>query len=103
MISKPSLPSGELGQNAFGQTPHFVDRGVRRRAICAIGKLDIDVEGLQPRTAGVEILGGSSDHLICDVEAAPQLKLGDTVEFSVSYAAFIYAMLSPYVAKYYID
>ena len=103
LISKPSLPSGELGQNAFGQMPHFVDRGVRRRAICAIGKLDIDVEGLKPRTTGVEILGGSSDHLICDVEEAKHLKLGDTVEFSVSYAAFIYAMLSPYVAKYYVD
>ncbi|MFA6075232.1 MAG: alanine/ornithine racemase family PLP-dependent enzyme [Negativicutes bacterium] len=103
LIRKPSLPYGEIAQDAFGQVPHFADRGVRRRAICAIGKLDIDVEGLQPRVPGVEVLGGSSDHLICDVEAVPYLKLGDTVDFSVSYAAFIYAMLSPYVAKYYIE
>lgn len=103
LLRKPSFPIGEIAQDAFGEIPQFEDRGIRRRAICAIGRLDIEIDGLQPLTEGVEILGGSSDHLICDVEAARQLKLGDKVEFSVTYAAFIHAMLSPYMAKYYID
>ncbi len=35
---KPSVPIGEKGQDAFGGTPTFVDRGVRKRAILNLGR-----------------------------------------------------------------
>ena len=61
---KPSVPTGEIGRDAFGKVPTFVDRGVRKRILCAIGKQDIDLETLYPVDKGVIILGVSSDHLI---------------------------------------
>ena len=38
---KPSLPVGEVGVDAFGQKPHYEDRGIIKRAIIAIGKMCI--------------------------------------------------------------
>lgn len=65
---KPSMPTGETAQDAFGHIPLFADRGPRMRAICAIGRQDTVPEGLRPLEPGVEILGASSDHLILDVQ-----------------------------------
>ncbi|MDR1410675.1 MAG: alanine racemase, partial [Spirochaetaceae bacterium] len=39
---KPSMPSGESGFDAFGNRPVFEDRGMMKRAICAVGKQDLD-------------------------------------------------------------
>ncbi len=68
---KPSLPRGEIAQDAYGNRPTFDDRGERRRAILALGRQDVMAEWITPLDAGVEILGASSDHLIVDVEAMP--------------------------------
>ena len=47
---------------------------------------------------GVEILGGSSDHLICDVEELGRpLAAGDVLEFGLFYPAMIYLTRSPEV------
>ena len=46
---KPSLPSGEIAQDAFGKRPTFVDRGDRRRAIVALGRQDAIAENLSRR------------------------------------------------------
>ena len=45
---KPSAPTGETAQDAFGVLPGVVDRGVRNRAICNVGRQDVQVEGLVP-------------------------------------------------------
>jgi Predicted amino acid racemase len=45
---KPSMPIGERGQDAFGGTPEFEDRGVRLRAICNLGRQDVVVDGIEP-------------------------------------------------------
>ena len=45
---KPSKPIGEIGQDAFGNVPYFEDRGIRRRALLALGRQDVDPEGLIP-------------------------------------------------------
>ncbi len=68
---KPSMPIGDRGQNAFGETTEYVDRGIRLRAICNLGRQDAVIDGLEPEDAGITIVGGSSDHLILDVEDAP--------------------------------
>lgn len=97
---KPSVPIGETGQDAFGGTPTFVDRGVRMRAICNLGRQDVVVDGIEPADPGIIVLGGSSDHLILDVEDAHQkVKLGDEITFYPGYGALLALSTSPYVQK----
>lgn len=97
---KPSIPIGQRGQDAFGGIPEFVDRGVRQRAICNIGRQDVVIDNLTPEDPGIIVLGGSSDHLILDVEEARQpLMTGDEVSFFPGYGALLAASTSPYVQK----
>jgi len=97
---KPSMPTGEIAQDAFGNRPSFVDRGQRRRAICALGRQDAPPEGLVPVDPRVEVLGASSDHLILDVEAVePPPRLGEPLAFVPGYGATLQLCTSPYVAK----
>ena len=42
---KPSMPYGEIGQNAFGEVPEFCDRGNMNRIILGIGKQDVLCQG----------------------------------------------------------
>lgn len=100
---KPSLPTGEIGRDAFGNTPSFIDRGVRKRIICGIGKQDTDFDGLKPVDKGIIILGGSSDHLIVDAsDSQVAYKVGDIIEFKMNYVSILRAMTSEYVKKEYV-
>ncbi|MBN2268611.1 MAG: alanine/ornithine racemase family PLP-dependent enzyme [Acholeplasmataceae bacterium] len=96
---KPSYPEGELGLDAFGKKVEFVDRGMMRRAICNVGKQDVDLFELIPPD-GVEILGGSSDHLILNL-SNKTYKLGDTIEFKLTYRSLLSLMTSPYIGRVY--
>jgi len=97
---KPSIPIGDLGQDAFGGTPCFVDRGVRLRAICNLGRQDVVVDGIEPLDPGIIVLGGSSDHLILDVEDALEpVRLGSEIAFHPGYGALLALSTSPYVQK----
>lgn len=97
---KPSVPAGEIGQDAFGRYPAFRNRGWRWRAILAVGRQDVDPEGLSPLDEGVEILGASGDHLLADVDNFPgNLSVGSELAFNPNYSALLQAMTSPYVAK----
>lgn len=88
---KASYPQGELTVDAFGKTRTYTDRGMRRRALCAAGRVDYgDPFDLTPRTAGVEVLGASSDHTILDVEDAPDVRVGDTLAFDIGYGSLVY-------------
>ena len=89
---KPSFPVGELSVDAFGRTREYVDRGIRRRAIVDIGRVDYgDCADIVPRRKGVEVLGASSDHTILDVhDVEGELKVGDILEFDVDYASMVY-------------
>ncbi len=99
---KPSVPVGHIGQDAFGNKPVFVDRGLQRRAIVAIGKQDVDPGGLAPLDPGITVLGASSDHLLLDVGAYPgKVKVGQVFSFGLNYAALLAASTSAYVHKVY--
>jgi len=101
---KPSKPIGEIGIDAFGNKPSFEDIGIRKRAICAVGKQEIDVDWMIPIDSDIKILGGSSDHLILDITNCSQLyEVGGKVSFILNYVAILKAMTSKYVAKYYFD
>ena len=88
---KPSMPIGDRGQDAFGDTPEFEDRGVQ------------PARHLQPRPAGLSSStassrscrasrssAGRSDHLILDVEDAEEnVKVGDELAFWPGYGALL--------------
>lgn len=97
---KPSLPTGEIGRDAFGKVPSFEDKGIRKRMIVAIGKQDVDFDTLILQDAGVTILGGSSDHLILDgTDSEVDYKVGDKLWFKLSYGGILSIMTSEYVKK----
>jgi ornithine racemase len=101
---KPSVPIGVRGQDAFGGTPEFEDRGWRKRAICNLGRQDVSISNLEPVDGNVFILGGSSDHLIVDVEnAQSEIRVGSEIAFWPGYAALLAAATSPYVMKVVVE
>ncbi len=101
---KPSVPSGEIGHDAFGNKPEFPDKGIRNRAILAVGRQDVKVNGLTPLRKGAEIIGASSDHLIIDVtDISGRLEIGDEMEFNLDYGAMLSVMNSDYVYKNYVE
>jgi predicted amino acid racemase len=89
---KPSHPVGEIAVDAFGHKPTYVDRGIRKRALLGIGKVDYaSIDEIFPMEEGVEILGASSDHTILDIEDSPrEWKVGDIVEFEIDYASLVF-------------
>jgi predicted amino acid racemase len=95
---KPSIPDGEIGQDAFGSKPSFKDYGIIRRAILALGRQDINVKDLILKDPKMKILGSSSDHLILRLDS-DKYKVGDHIEFSVKYGASLKAFTSKYVKK----
>jgi len=96
---KPSLPYGDIYQDAFGNIPKFSDLGLMKRAILGVGLQDVLVSGLMP-LSDIDILGGSSDHIIINAKQL-EIKVGDTVAFNLNYGALLSAMTSPYIIKIY--
>ena len=107
---KPSQPVGPRapGEIPVTSDPRFPDNGVRRRALVAVGKQDVDIHHLTPLNPGVQILEGSSDVFVADVtdgvvpsfgdEVRPY-RVGDVLTFSMDYFAILPAMVSPFVQK----
>ncbi len=101
---KPSAPHGFMAQNAWGDTPVFQDRGVRRRAICALGRQDCRVEGLTPYDPRVYVLGASSDHLLVDVDSMmPPPLPGDVIRLRPDYVATLQLFTSAFVEKVFVS
>jgi ornithine racemase len=98
--TKPSIPIGETGMDAFGGKPVFEDKGEMIRGILNIGREDVDVEGLSPTNNNLSIIGSSSDHLLLNITGADKMPgLGDRIGFSLNYGALLAAMTSEYVLK----
>lgn len=89
---KPTHPVGESFVDCLGQRPVFEDRGMRRRALIGVGKLDMGgTARLTPMDEGVSYVGGSSDHTILDVEDSPKdWKAGDIMRFDISYSELMF-------------
>ena len=97
---KPSVPYGEIAQNALGISPKFQERGNIRRAILGVGFQDVLVSGLTP-LLDIDILGSSSDHTVMDARKV-DLQVGDEVAFSLNYGAMLTVMSSSNIMKKYI-
>jgi predicted amino acid racemase len=100
--TKPSLPLGERGVDAFGERPPFRDQGPLKRAICAAGRQDFEISGIIAQDQGIEILGASSDHLILNISRSEQsYRVGDTVRFVPNYTALLRLFNSAYIGRVY--
>ncbi len=97
---KPSLPTGERCQDAFGNVPTFQDQGIRKRAIIALGRQDVMVSSLKSNSQ-LEIIGSSSDHIILD-NNNHNLQVGDEVNFNMDYGGLLAAMTSPFIKKEFV-
>lgn len=101
---KPSIPIGNIGRDAFGNVPEFVDKGMQRRAILAVGKQDIGTHTVIPVDSEIEILGGSSDHLILDVtNCHREYKVGDEITFNLTYGSLLALSTSGYIYKNFVE
>lgn len=102
---KLTRPRGEQTKNGFGVTPGFTDRGPRARVIAAVGAADLgDVTQLIPLDERLQVLGGSSDHIIVDTDACPgEYPVGSILRFRIAYQAMVYAFQSPDVEKVYLE
>jgi len=99
--NKPSMPIGKIGMNAFGKKPEFIDKGIMKRAILAIGKQDVDFKELIPYDT-IDIIGSSSDHIIVDVtDSVDDYEVGDIIKFKLTYSSILSLMTSKYVSKVY--
>lgn len=98
---KPSMPWGNQGDvNALGVSTQFVDRGVRKRALVALGRQDVNLYDIQPLDKQINVLGCSSDHTILDVtDSERDYKLGDIVEFRLDYAGLLALMTTKHVSR----
>lgn len=98
---KPTHPIGDLMVNAFGEYGQYEDRGIRKRAILALGNQDVgDSSKLVPKDKNITVLGASSDHTILDInDCVNEYKLGDVVEFNILYQAMLFTSLSGYINK----
>ena len=97
---KPSIPLGRTGEDAFGQHVTFTDRGIRLRAICNLGRQDVNPSDLAPVDPGHIVLGASSDHLIVDMtDSAESVEIGTEVRFRPTYAGLLATATSSAVWK----
>jgi predicted amino acid racemase len=97
VATKPVQPWGARAQTAFGDPPPRIGTGTVRQAILAIGRQDVDHDGLQP-PEGMTVLGASSDHLVIEL-GDHAVRVGDELAFGLGYGALVRAMTSPFVAQ----
>ncbi len=98
--NKPSLPHGIIGRDAFGQIPSFSDKGIRTRAICALGKQDTDIGELKPIDKRITIEGASSDHMMIDItNSKRKYRVGEVVKLVCNYSSALHICTSEYIHK----
>lgn len=102
--NKPTHPIGEIMFDAFGNKPTYEDKGIRKRALLAIGKVDYAfLDDLILNEEGAYLVGASSDHTIVDVEDAKRnIQVGDIMEFNLSYSTMVYLTSSDNIKKVFI-
>lgn len=100
--SKPTVPVGELGVDAFLQPKSFTDHGTRKRALLAFGRQDVPAENCVPQDETIEVLGQTSDHTLVDIEDSQQpLKVGDTISFELDYTGLLMACQTRGVQRHF--
>lgn len=104
ITEKPKVPSGIMGENPSGEVYELDESEygqTHKRAILDMGVLDIsDADLIMPEDEGIEIIGGSSDMLIIDLDKSKrQYKIGDLVSFKLKYMGALRLLNSNYIEK----
>lgn len=96
---KPTHPQGEIFVDCYGSKPTYSDRGIRKRALVAMGRLDYALmDKIFPMDKGVTLVGSSSDHTIVDIEDCEQeWHVGDILTFALTYPSLMYLSGNKYV------
>lgn len=90
--TKPTIPVGDLGVDAFLNKKSFEDSGNRKRALLAFGLQDVPIEGCHPCNDQIKVLGQTSDHTLIDIEDCDEkLKVGDVIKFELDYTSLLMA------------
>jgi predicted amino acid racemase len=98
---KPSRPRGRLAQAAFGPIDESrAPRAAGTRVIVALGRQDVDHDGITPPD-GYVVLGASSDHLVLATDSEPP-PVGSEFRFDMDYSALLRAMTSPFVTRRFL-
>jgi len=70
------------------------------RALVGVGQLDTDITGLTPLNPDYEIAGASSDITVVNLgDHDDGLKVGDSIQFRLNYAALLRLMNCRYITK----
>ncbi len=70
------------------------------RALVGVGQLDTDITGLAPLNPDYEIAGASSDITVVNLgDHDDGLKVGDSIQFRLNYAALLRLMNCRYITK----
>jgi len=94
---KRVTPPQLCGKDALGSRPCFARRGVRKRAILNFGICDTYPSGLTPLIPGMEIISVNSNYTLADItECCHRFKVGDFVDFTMNYQAFLQSFISPF-------
>ena len=100
--TKPSVPIGNVGMDAFGKKPILVDKGNQLRALLSTGLQDVSTDYLIPKDEKIEIIGASSDYILVDLTHTETMyEVGDCVRFDLKYGAIMQLFTSEYVEKVY--
>ena len=95
-LEKPSSPWGVRAETAAGAPEKRRERGTTIQTIVALGRQDVDPDGLVP-PVGYTILSSSSDHVV--METPTRIAAGTEVSFGMNYSALMSAMTSPFVVE----
>lgn len=90
--SKPTVPVGELGVDAFLEHKEFKNKGIRKRALLAFGLQDVPYQNCVPSDDQISFLGQTSDHTLIDIEDCDhKYKVGDKITFELDYTGLLMA------------
>lgn len=102
--TKPTVPFGELGVDCFMKAKTFQDRGLRKRALLAVGHQDVSMENCWPVDPQAQILGQSFDHTIIDIEDCDRhYRVGDILSFELDYTGLNSLCTADGVMKNFIE
>lgn len=89
-----------VGDKILGDKVELENNPIRRKALIAVGKEDVNIDELRPFDENIKVLGGSSDYVVLDItDCINNYKIGDIIEFKLSYFCLLKAMNTNFVYK----
>ncbi|MBN2857813.1 MAG: alanine/ornithine racemase family PLP-dependent enzyme [Candidatus Delongbacteria bacterium] len=103
LIEKPIVPMGEMGTNVQGESAEVNEEDygkTTKRALIDLGLLDIEENQILPLDPDISIVGASSDMIVMDLgDNEKNYKVGDFLEFRMTYLGTVRIMNSKYIEK----